>query len=825
MMVFLKKRFSNKAPPQVPAVLMLGVISQVGQILLLRELLMVFKGSELSIGLILAAWLIWVGVGSRLGVILAGRTARPRFFILLNSAAVLLVLPTTIFAIRVLRSFFPVSPGVFLSLADIAVSSLILAAPLCLILGVQFVLLARIWREGDRLEDTSGAGKTYAGEAAGNMIGGLVFTFFIVRYFNSFQAAALTGILLLGSALILAGTERHSGRSFPVGVSFILLLFLLAFFAVITMPLFESLDNLAYRLQWQVFYPDHELVEIRQSRHGTITVLRREDQYSFFQSGHLVFSSAAPDAAFPGLEEQEAVEFAHMVMVQHRRPEKVLLIGGGLRGLLGEMLKHPVSGIDYIELDRELTGVATPYLPPGTRAALADPRIRLIHTDGRLFVKTAEESYDLIVVDVPDPATAVLNRYYTVDFFEEACSRLKPGGVLIIGALSTADLRGVAIANRNAAIYHSLNRVFERVLPAGERFIYYFAGNDPGQISLDPQLLQDRYLERNIETEGFSSLHYYALLEETRLRRVNWVIRNHGRSRDSYRSGPGMGPLSPAPLEDQESREGDLPPVDEAYFINSDLRPIGFFYTLMFWEDLTRLDRGRILTFLLDFRLSWLLPLFLAPPMVVAAMRFSRRGVKNKRHLIIALLFAVFTTGLSTMALQVALLFSFQSVYGFIYEMVGLILALFMAGLSAGAFFVIRRVQGRANLNLLASIQLAIALFALLTTAVLPLIAVVRDPGVVFFLFALLTFSAGFINGVNYPVSTACCRVLQGGAERSAGIVYGVELFGASGGAALAGVVLAPILGVTACSLLAALANGAAFLAIFICRVVNNEGD
>ena len=69
---------TRKIPSHLLAVLMLGAVCQVGQVLLLRELLIVFHGNELSIGLILAAWLAWVGVGSRMGAVLVDRVNHPR---------------------------------------------------------------------------------------------------------------------------------------------------------------------------------------------------------------------------------------------------------------------------------------------------------------------------------------------------------------------------------------------------------------------------------------------------------------------------------------------------------------------------------------------------------------------------------------------------------------------------------------------------------------------------------------------------------------------------------------------------------------------------
>jgi len=71
---------------------------------------------------------------------------------------------------------------------------------------------------------------------------------------------------------------------------------------------------------------------------------------------------------------------------------------------------------------------------------------------------------------------------------------------------------------------------------------------------------------------------------------------------------------------------------------------------------------------------------------------------------------------------------------------------------------------------------------------------------------------------VDFPLAAACCMALSRRAEKSAGTVYGVELFGACVGAALASAVVAPMLGIIACCLLAGIANGTAFAVLLICR-------
>lgn len=797
----------------LPAALAFGAVCQIGQIVFLRELLMVFHGNEISMGIILASWMALTGAGGALGALLAKRLNRPEVLLGLSALALAILLPASVLLIRTLRGLFSVPPGVHLSVPDMALSCLLAAAPVCLLLGVQFVLLARAWRESDGVRDASGAGKTYIGEAAGSAAGGLVFTLLLVHYLNALQAAFLAGLLLLAGTLGLrfrseknaagSGTRRRIFLAVPVVAA--------------VFPLLGLLDGWAHHLQWRLFAPEYRLLETRQSKYGTVSVVRRDDQIGFFQSGHFLFSAAGPETADPPREEQEAALFAHFSMVQHPNPRRLLLIGGGLRGTLREIARHPAERIDYLELDPNLTAAARTHLPEAAREVLESPRVRLVHTDGRLFVRTSSETYDLIIVDVPDPTTAALNRYYTEDFFREAALRLNPGGVFVIGVLSTPALRGRAVANRNAAVYHTLKRVFPRVLPAGERFLFFFAAEAGGPISADAPVLKARYRERNIEAPGFSAGHFDLLLKEEVLRRTGWILRNHGRSPDAHLRAPEGAPLFPGSIAAQEEEEKALPPVQERFFINSDLKPIGYFYTLVLWNALTRADRRDAFGWILGVRPGWIAPaaaLLLLP----AALRVFGRFRERRTDAFLAVLFAALTTGLSTMALQIALIFSFQSLYGFVYEMIGLIAALFMAGLALGARLTRRFVADPADRDILAGVQFLIAVFAALTALVLPAAAALKSPAAVFLFFSGITLVSGILNGLDFPLTAACCLALKKSPEKAAGLVYGTELFGACAGALLAGVAVAPVLGISACCLLAAAGNAAAFLALVATR-------
>ena len=791
-------------------VLALGFAGQIGQVVMLREFLMVFHGNELSLGIILGAWTVWVGVGSRI----AGRVREKTDEALAMSviaAAVLVVFPATIIAIRGLRAVFPVQPGAYLSVVDMLVSTALVTAPVGLLLGAQFVMLARAWRRGDRAIDTAAADKTYVAEALGNVVGGLLFALLLVHLLGSFHAVVGVGLVMAAIGLL---SSRARGRP---------LLWAAVLVGIASVPVLSLLDSWAYESQWRTLTPQHELVAVRHSRYGAVSVLRREDQYSFFQSGNLLFSLAGPEAPDPALEEQDAVVSAHLAMAQHPDPRRVLLMGGGMRGLLREVVRYPVERVDYVELDPVVTSTAVEYTGEQTRLALERDEVRLVHGDGRLFLRGVDRHYDLVFVDAPDPSTAVLNRFYTVEFFREAAAALSDGGVLVITAGSTGDARGVEIANRNATIFHTLKRVFAHVLVVGERNLHYFATNAAGTISEDATLLIARYHASGVPTPGFSPRQFDILLEPGPLRRINWILRHHGRSDDAHLWAPDTGPLFAPAVADQEADEHLLPPVRERFFINADFRPIGYVHTLAYWNQLTRAAHAGALRGVLRVRPWWIVPPVALSLVLAVVIPLVRREPSRSPVGRYPLLFAVFTTGLSTMALQIALLFGFQSVYGFVYEMVGLIVAGFMAGLALGAWCVHRFVRDRANPRLLMGVQLAISICAALIAIALPHTAGIESPAIRFAFFLLVTFAAGFLNGVDFPIAAALCLKTGARAERATGTVYGLELFGACTGSLIAGIVVAPVLGVVAACLLAAIANGTAFLVLLTGRVMHGR--
>src|SRR6267143_24944 len=121
---------------------------------------------------------------------------------------------------------------------------------------------------------------------------------------------------------------------------------------------------------------------------------------------------------------------AHLPLLTHPAPRRVLIIGGGDGGTLEETLKHPIERATLVEIDQDVVTVCRRFLPFISGGAFDDVRTRLVIDDGIKFVQTASERFDVILVDSTDPKGPGL-ALFSPEFYA-ACTRvLAPDGLLV----------------------------------------------------------------------------------------------------------------------------------------------------------------------------------------------------------------------------------------------------------------------------------------------------------------------------------------------------------------------------------------------------------
>jgi spermidine synthase len=121
----------------------------------------------------------------------------------------------------------------------------------------------------------------------------------------------------------------------------------------------------------------------------------------------------------------------HVPLFTHDNPTSVLIIGAGDGGILRETLKHSsVQRAVLVEIDSSVIELSKKYFPKVSDGAFDDPRAEVVIQDAALFIKSTEESFDVILCDSSDPMgpSAVL---FTKEFYGNCKAHLREGGIFV----------------------------------------------------------------------------------------------------------------------------------------------------------------------------------------------------------------------------------------------------------------------------------------------------------------------------------------------------------------------------------------------------------
>jgi spermidine synthase len=727
-----------------------GFYSAVGQVLLVREFLVTFFGNELCLGVLFGNWLLGIFLGAALGSRVADRLrdAKRTFGALLLFLSPLL--PLQIYSIRTIRHALEIPPGQYISFAQLLLSSPLLIAPFCFFVGLTFPIACRCFASSGGKADFQ-IGWVYVLETLGHIAGGLIATFVLIIYFNPFQIMAILNMAAAAAAFSLfMGHDRLHTRAIGSAAALFLGCSMLVSLGT---GFARRLDGRTIEARWKSISPRTDLVVSVDSKYQNIAVGKLGEQYNVFGNGQ--YQTSFPDP-------YSSAATAHFVLAQHPAPRRVLLIGGGVEGLIGEMLKHPLERLDYVELDPLMISTIMAYLDGKSLRALDDPRLRVHHVDGRYYVKKTAERYDLVLLDLPDPSTAMLNRFYTVDFFSEVKNTLRPGGVLALGSSSAEDYLGEEIGNYAGSIYQSLKQAFPIVLVTPGTHSYYFATLQSGVVSADPEVLGDRFAKRKIDTRYFTRYNYHLFLPDEKTRFINRAL--------------------------EERREVPL---------NTDLRPITYYFNLVLWDRFSGRRQESFFRALAHLRLNHVLAAVGALLLLRIAYILIRKP-RRESELRFSLLYAIATTGIAAMAIEIILIFGFQNLFGYVYQKIGAIVALFMIGLALGSagmnWFAVRRERG--GLGCLALLEGLVALFAVGIPVMIRFLAPEMGPLLMEPFFYSLVMVGGLLTGAEFPLGVRLYFTTGAGEGRTGGIVDALDHMGATVGSLLTGVFLVPLLGI-----------------------------
>ena len=474
-----------------------GFASIIVQILLLRELVTVFNGNELTYGISLMVWLAATGLGSFLTGKMIKRSKEPLKIFIYIQLVVSLLLPAELYFARISKMLFNIPAGSIPDLNSILIISLLSMAPACLLFGSLFTLGSKSLRD---------IGNMYIAESLGSVIGGAAFSFILIYFFDPFQIAGIVGALLSLSSIYIYKNFIQP-NTHPKTARLVIFSLVLALNLIIIHPYGAKLDHYSAKSQ----FAGLNLIKSVDSIYGRISVIEDKGTYSYFEGGDLVFSTAS-------IPENE--EITHLAFLESGNPQKVLLVGGG-PALIPEILKHRISILNYVEFDPKLVQLSLSVFPA-------------IVTDGRYYIKKTDQLYDLIMVNLGDPVNAATGRFYTLEFMEQCRKKLAPGGVLGLRLSGSADFMTKELRTLNASIYRTLNIVFPKVIVIPGSYNYYYATDVKGLLTDDAKTLINRWRLQNIKTRYFNELSIPHIVSSDRLSYIKGAVKYDDNTKISY---------------------------------------------------------------------------------------------------------------------------------------------------------------------------------------------------------------------------------------------------------------------------------------------------
>ncbi len=696
----------------------LGLISILGQVVLLRELSVAFYGVELIYVLALGAWLTWTAAGTFIGTCKPEPSQSQVRFLFLVLAV---LFPVAVVFIRGIRPLFSTVPGAYLPFSSQLLSLAVSLLPAGLLSGWLFPWTARRYASGG-----GSLAHAYGLECAGGLLGGVCATLFLRLGISNFLL-----VLICSAAAWAVGATRRGTILQRVAVA------LPGVALVIAILLAPSLDR--RMTSWT-----HPYLECTaDSPYGRVTVSGAGGQIAVFENDALSFTT----------EGTEAEEFTHLAALQHPRPNRVLILGGGIEGTVREILKHSPQSVDYVELNAVLLRLVRPILPAESRAALESARVRILAADPRQFVANSGK-YDLILVGMPEPASGQANRFYTIEFFAECRKRLNPGGVLAFRLKSAENLWSPALLRRTGSIHRAMTAVFKDVLvlPGGTNIVI----GSVGGLVREPAELERRFEARAITAELVSPAYIRYILSNDRFAEIGQMLKT-----------------SPSAS-------------------NSDSDPVCYRFTMTIWltkffPALSRAGADDFMTNPTHYRAqAW-------GAALVLGLAFSCAGLLRRKVGILAFIGAA---GLMGMVLETVLLLHYQVKCGVLYQNIGVLLMSFMAGLTLGAFSHQQWVRRRPPDERAQAMHGAFILagFGLLCAFTVMEVRLGRTLETAFLLAA-----AGSLVGAAFSCSAEGGRQDQ---RRLAASLYAADLLGGSLGSILSSLFLVPFFGLVESALI-----------------------
>ena len=290
-----------------------------------------------------------------------------------------------------------------------------------ILVGLEIPLLMQILR--DEIDFRDLIAKVLTFDYIGALFVSVLFPLIFVPYLGLVRTSLFFGILnvLVAIWATLVFEEKFRGLK-PLKITGFSLLFCLV-------VAFVYADTLVQHAEASL-YPG-EIIYAKSSPYQRVVVTAARDDVRLYLSGHLQFSSRD--------EYRYHESLVHPAMQAAHQRKNILVLGGGDGLAVREILKYPdVEKVTLVDLDPAVTELfrESDLLRKLNGSSFSSPKVHVESKDAFIWLGTSDDTYDVAIIDFPDPTSFSVGKLYTTTFYERLKKVLKEDAVFVVQTTS-----------------------------------------------------------------------------------------------------------------------------------------------------------------------------------------------------------------------------------------------------------------------------------------------------------------------------------------------------------------------------------------------------
>jgi spermidine synthase len=414
------------------AIALSGLTALACEVIWTRILSLLYGATVYTFSLIVAVFLVGLGIGSTVGSSLSHQMKRPRVALAWCQVLLCAAMAWAAYMLTESLPWWPVDPSIsstplFNFQLDL-VRSLWVVLPAAILWGASFPLaLASV---ASRRQDPARlVGGVYAANTLGAIVGSLGASLVLVAWIGSQHSEQLLIVVSALAALFASGATAfgtESGKTlskYSLAVSILIIAGYTELLAATVHPLPARLVE--YGRFAAVRGATNKLIYMGEGLTASVAVSDLPDGIRNYHNAGKV--QASSDPADMKLQRM----LGHLTTLIPDNPHRVLVIGCGAGVTAGAVSIEPQLQKETIaEIEPLVPKVVSTHFAEHNFDVIRNPRVEVQIDDGRHYLLTSKEKFDGITSDPLDPWVKGAAALYTREFFEIAKQHLNPGGVV-----------------------------------------------------------------------------------------------------------------------------------------------------------------------------------------------------------------------------------------------------------------------------------------------------------------------------------------------------------------------------------------------------------